>query len=109
MLLDLSKTFEVYCDACGDSLGTILSQEGHPMAYKSQCLKPQEQSLGIYGKDLFAIMHALDSWKHYLLGTPFIIRNDYQSIEYFMTHTKFFYKQMKWANFLLQFHFYIAH
>ena len=55
------------------------------------------------------VIHALDAWKHYLLGTPFIIRIDHQSIKYFMTQTKLSYKQMRWANFLSQFNFHIAH
>ena len=44
VLLDLSKTFEVHCDAFGDSLGTVLSQEGYPIAYESCLLQPQERS-----------------------------------------------------------------
>ena len=55
------------------------------------------------------MIHALDSWKHYLLGTPFIIRIDHQSIKYFMTQNKLLDKQMTWANFLSQFNFHIAH
>ena len=72
VLPDILKTFEVHCDASGDSLGIILSQEGHPIAYESCHLQPQEQSLGIYEKALLLVIHAADAWKHYLLGTPFI-------------------------------------
>ena len=35
ILPDLKKTFEVHCDASSDSLGVVLSQEGHPIAYES--------------------------------------------------------------------------
>ena len=100
VLLDLKKTFEVHCDASGDSLGSVLSQEGHSIAYESCHLQPRERSLGIYEKELLALINALDSWKHYLLGTPFIIRTNHQSIKYFMTHTKLSDKQMRWENFL---------
>ena len=31
-LLDLKKPFEVHCNACRDSIGAILSQEGHDIA-----------------------------------------------------------------------------
>ena len=34
VLPDLSKTFEVHCDDCGNSLGVVLSQEGHLVAYE---------------------------------------------------------------------------
>ena len=54
------------------------------------------------------MIHALDAWKHYLLGTPFIIRIDHQSIKYIMTETKLFDKQMRYANFRSQFNFHIA-
>ena len=109
VLPDLNKTFEVHCDASGESLGTVLSQEGHPIAYESRRFQAQEKTLGIYEKELLAVIHALDTWKHYLMGTPFIIRTDHQSIKYFMTQTKLSDKQMRWANFLSQFHFHIAH
>ena len=84
-------------------------QEGHAIAYESRRLNEQERVLGIYEKELLAVIHALDSWKHYLLGNPFIIRTDHQSIKYFMSQTKLSDKQMRWAHFLSQFHFHIAH
>ena len=70
-LPDLSKSFEVHCDSCGDSLGVVLLQEGHPIAYESRRLNTHKKILGIYEKELLASIHALESWKHYLLGTPF--------------------------------------
>ena len=109
VLPDLKKPFEVYCDASGDSIGAVLTQDGHPTAYESRRLHDQEKNLGIYEKELLAVIHALDSWKHYLLGTAFVIHTDHQSIKYFMTQTKLSEKQMRWANFLSQFHFHFAH
>ncbi|MCO5586422.1 hypothetical protein L7F22_040362 [Adiantum nelumboides] len=47
-LPDLSKPFEVQCDACGDCLGAVLLQEGHAIAYESRRLSSDEQILGIY-------------------------------------------------------------
>ncbi|MCO5601473.1 hypothetical protein L7F22_055594 [Adiantum nelumboides] len=109
VLPDLKKPFEVHCDTCGDSIGAVLSQEGHPIAYESRRLNSQERGLGVYEKELISVIHALQSWKHYLLGTAFVIYTDHQSIRYFMTQTKLSKKQMRWANFLSQFHFHIVH
>ena len=109
VLPDLKKPFEVHCDASKDYLGDVLLQEGHPIAYESRHLQTTKHSLGIYEKKLLAIIHALDSWKHYLLGIAFVILTDHQSIKYFITQTKLSEKQMRWANFLSQFHFQFAH
>ncbi|MCO5601362.1 hypothetical protein L7F22_055482 [Adiantum nelumboides] len=106
---DLSKPFEVHYDASGDYLGAVLLREGHAIAYEICRLHSDEQSLGIYEKELLAIMNALDTWKHYLLGTPFIIQTDHQSLKYFMMQTKIFDKQLRWEKFISQFHFHIAH
>lgn len=106
---NLKKTFEVHCDVFGDNVGAVLSQGGQSIAYESHCFHSKERSLGIYEKKLIFVIHALDSWKHYLLGTPFIIRIDRQNVHYFVTQTKLPDKRMRWANFLQQFCFHIAH
>ena len=87
-LPDLKKPFEVHCNSCGDSIGVVLSQEGHPIAYESRRLNAHERNLGVYEKELISVIHALSSWKRYFLGT---------------SHIKLLEKQMKWANFLSQF------
>ncbi|MCO5561894.1 hypothetical protein L7F22_015519 [Adiantum nelumboides] len=46
-LSDLQKSFEVYCDACGRSLGAVLMQEGHVIAYESRVLKAGDDSLDL--------------------------------------------------------------
>ena len=87
----------------------MLFQEEHAIAYKSRRLNEHKKNLGIYEKELLAIIHALAMWKHYLLGTPFVLRTDYQSLKYFLTQTNLSDKQMRWANFFSQFNFHIAH
>ena len=73
VLPDLTKPFEIECDGCNECLGAVLLQEGHAIAYESQHLNEQDQSI------------------------------------YFMSQTKLSDKQMRWENFLSQFHFHIAH
>ena len=67
----------MHCNPSGESLGAVLSQEGQPLAYESRRLHDHEKTLKIYKKELLAVIHALDSWKHYLLGTPFIIKTNH--------------------------------
>ena len=61
VLSNLSNPFEVQCDACKHSLGAVLLQEGHAIAYKSRRLNDHEKNLGIYEKELLPILHALDT------------------------------------------------
>lgn len=72
-LPNLEKPFEVHCDAFDDSVAAVFSQEGQPIAYKSRRLHPKERSLGIYEKELLFVIHALNSWKHYLLSIYVLI------------------------------------
>ena len=78
VLPNLKKPFQVYCDASGDCLGVILLQEGQPIAYEGRHMHTHKRTLGIYEKDLLAIILALDSWKHYLLSTTFVFSSQYQ-------------------------------
>ena len=109
ILSDLQKSFVVRCDASGSSIGAVLEQDGHVIAYESRRLRPEEQSANIYEKELFAILHALHSWKHYLLGADFVVETDHQSLRYFLQQSKISEKQIRWANFLSMFHFQLVH
>ena len=60
-------------------------------------------------KELMAVIHALTSWKHYLLGADFVVQTDHQTLRYFLTQAKLSEKHMRWANFLSMFHFQIVH
>ena len=87
---DLMKPFEVQCDACGESLGVVLLQEGHPIAYESRRLNSQEQVLGIYEKRTtcrhicFEFMEPLSTWDSiYFTNRPskFKIFHDSNKVE----------------------------
>ncbi|MCO5601812.1 hypothetical protein L7F22_055937 [Adiantum nelumboides] len=109
ILQDLQKSFEVYCDACGRSLGEVLMQEGRVIAYESRMFSKPEMTAQIYEKELLAVIHALTQWWHYLLGADFTVFTDHQSLRYFLSPKQLSEKQMRWANILSQFHFRIDH
>ncbi|MCO5611046.1 hypothetical protein L7F22_065296 [Adiantum nelumboides] len=69
VLPDLKKSFQLRCDACGSNIGAMLMQDGHVIAYESRVLRGPEQHMQIYEEELLAVIHALESWKHYLLVT----------------------------------------
>ena len=109
ILPDLRKFFVVQCDPCGNSVGAVLTQDGRVVAYESRILQGPERTMQVYEKELLAIIYALSSWKHYLLGADFVVQTDHQTLRYFLTQTKLSEKHMRWANFLSMFHFQIVH
>lgn len=56
---DFIKRFMIETDACGDGIGVVLMQEGHPIGYISKALSPKNQLLSVYEKEMFAILHAI--------------------------------------------------
>ncbi|MCO5558500.1 hypothetical protein L7F22_012085 [Adiantum nelumboides] len=109
ILPDLRKSFELYCDAFGRSLGAVLMQEGRVIAYESRMFSKPEMTAQIYEKELLAVIHALTQWRHSLLGADFTVFTDNQSLRYFLSQKQLSEKQMRWANILSQFHFQIVH
>ncbi|MCO5577168.1 hypothetical protein L7F22_030992 [Adiantum nelumboides] len=109
ILPDLLKPFVVQCDACGNNLGAVLMQDGRVVAYESRVFCYRARTLQIYEKQMLAVMHALYSWKHFLLGADFIVQTDHQTLRYFLTQGKLSEQHMRWANFLSMFHFRIVH
>ncbi|GJU71509.1 transposon ty3-I gag-pol polyprotein, partial [Tanacetum coccineum] len=59
-LPNFNKPFVVETDASGVGLGSILQQEGHPIAYMSKTLAPRHQALSTYEKEFLAVLMALD-------------------------------------------------
>ncbi|WVZ80143.1 hypothetical protein U9M48_027642 [Paspalum notatum var. saurae] len=66
--LDVTKPFDVYCDASGNGLRCVLMQEGRVIAYASRQLRKHEANYTTHDLELAAVVHALKIWRHYLLG-----------------------------------------
>ena len=67
---DITKPFEVYCDASNIGLGCVLMQEGHVIAYASRQLKPSEMNYPTHDLELAAEVHVLKIWRHTCLVSP---------------------------------------
>ena len=50
-----------------------------------------------------AIIHCLSTWRHYLLGSHFIVKTDNVATSYFQTQKKLSPKQARWQDFLAEF------
>jgi len=77
--------FVVETDASGIGVGVVLSQAGHPITFFSKEFCPKLRASSTYIRELVAIMTAVKKWHHYLLGHPFVILTDHQSLQDLMT------------------------
>ena len=61
-LPDPEGEYEVTTDASEDefTVGAVLTQYGHPIAFESKKLNPHQRNYSVHDKEMCAIMHVLD-------------------------------------------------
>ena len=79
------KDYEVYCDASPQGLGAILMQVGRVVSYASRQLKPHELNYAIHDLELAAGVHALKTWRHFLIRNHCEVYIDHKSLKYIFT------------------------
>ena len=108
-LPDFELPFEVHTNAFDRAIRGVLVQEGHPLAFESRKLKDAEQHYSVHEKEMAAVVHCLDAWRLYLLGTKFTVITDNVANTYFKTQKKLTPKQARWQEFLEEFDFVWVH
>jgi hypothetical protein len=93
---DMSKPFEVFCDASGTGLGCVLMKENRVIAYASRALRPHEKNYPTHHLELAAVVHALKLWRHYLMGNHCNIYTDHKSLKYIFTQSDLNMRQRRW-------------
>nr|GMC55638.1 Transposon Tf2-2 polyprotein [Ipomoea batatas] len=104
-LPDFSVPFEVQSDASDRSISGVLVQDDHPIAFESRKLKDCEQRYNVHDKEMTAVVHCLEVWRHYLLGTRFIVITDNVANTYFKSQKTLSPKQARWLEFIDEFDF----
>ncbi|WVZ63556.1 hypothetical protein U9M48_013179 [Paspalum notatum var. saurae] len=93
---DITKPFDVYCDASGSVLGCVLMQKGRVIAYASSQLRKHEVNYPTHNLELLAVVYALKKWRHYLLGNTCHIYTDHKSLKYIFTQPELNMRQHRW-------------
>ena len=86
-LPNFNLPFVLETDASGFGLGTVLMQQGRPLAYYSRTLGIRAAEWSTSEKEALAILEALKRRCHYFLGSTLVIKTDQKSLK-FMTEQK---------------------
>lgn len=88
----MSRPFYIDPDSSQYSVGAVLQQnfidpdgkEGlHPIAYESKQLTETEQHYSTQERELLAIKHSLNHWRHIVEGSEIHVRTDHESLAIF--------------------------
>ena len=71
-------------------------QNRQVVAYTSRQLRPHELNYPTHDLELAAVVHALKTWRHYLMGNTCEIYTDHQSLKYLFTQPDLNLRQRRW-------------
>jgi hypothetical protein len=112
ILPDVHKPFSVYYDASYTGLGCVLMQEGRVVAYSSRQLKIHEKNYPTHDLELAVVVHALNTWRHYLYGQKCDIYTDHKSLKYIFTQSELNMRQQRWLELIkdyeLEIHYHLG-
>lgn len=106
---NFNKNFVVETDACMSGAGAVLMQEGRPLSFFSKAFSPRNMGLSTYEKELLAVVLAVNKWRGYLLGRPFVIKTDQEAIKHLLSQKITTLMQQKWLTKLLGFDYSIVY
>ena len=87
-MFDSSLETRVVCDASNFCVGGVLEQKcagtgkWHPVEYYSKRLSSSERNYSATDREYVAIRQCLERWRHFLVGTKFLILTDHVALTY---------------------------
>ena len=97
---EFKKPFEMHTDTSDFAIGGVLMQEGRPVAFESKKLSDVERRWLTHEKEMWAVVHCLKLWQHYLGLEYTKVYTDNVSMRYLETQPKITPKQWRWADVL---------
>jgi hypothetical protein len=102
-LPNFDKDFEIHSDASDFAIGGILLQDGRLVAFESKKLSETKRKWPTHEKEMWAMIHCLKTWGHYIGSKDVVVWTDNVTLKYFVTQPKLQSKQMRWQDTLVLF------
>ncbi|KAG0442508.1 Transposon Tf2-9 polyprotein [Dictyocoela muelleri] len=103
---NLNDNFILECDASNTSIGSVLKQNGNPIAFYSKSLSKSELNYSISEKEMLAIFKSLNHFKRLILGGEVIVYTDHRNLLYENNTSS---RINKWKIILMDFNYTIKH
>ena len=71
-------------------------QDGRVVSYASRQLRPHELNYATHDLELAAVVHALKTWRHSLIGNRCDVYTDHKSLKYIFTQKELNLRQRRW-------------
>ena len=71
-------------------------QEGKVVSYASRQLRTHELNYATHDLELVAIVHALKTWRHFLIGNKCDVYTDHKILKYIFTQNELNLRQRRW-------------
>jgi hypothetical protein len=84
-------------------------QDGRPVAFESKKLSETEKRWPTHEKEMWAVIHCLKTWGHYIGSKDVMVWIDNVTLKYFSTQPKLSSKQVRWQDTLALFNVDIWH
>jgi hypothetical protein len=103
------KYFLVCTNTFKEGLGGFIIQEGKVICYESQNTNENEKHYVIHDLELAVIVHALNMWRHYLLGRRFVLMTYHYGLKYLFDQPQLNTRNERWMALISDFYFEIKH
>ena len=77
---DPDKSLKIQCDSSQSGLGSVLMQEGRPVAYASRVLTPTETGYVQIEKEMLAILYSTEKFHQYTFGRHTKVYSDHKPL-----------------------------
>ena len=90
---DFNKPFIIHTDASHKQLGTVISQDNHPITFYSCKLNPAQTRYTMTERELLSIVETLKEFRNILLGHCIKVYTDHKNLTFVNFNTE---RIMRW-------------